>query len=212
MLRDVSVCGPLSLSSCRALETASLHQGGQDPWGSSHPWLPAGWSRRYGFMLLLHGPTQNRVKISPTMSDPLSYGPRSDTVFKVSQSPAWKGFPSFGPQTIYRKLDIILWLELIVDITVLFLNPAKHPHILIPFLSPNNQFTNIIPHSLCQKNQRPCVYLVQKLSQPASKMAPGIPTSRCSWPSVVISHTIPGLVCVQAHTTEVIAGPTQMRL
>lgn len=54
-------------------------------------------------------------------------------VFKVSPSPAWKGFPSFGPQTVYRKLDIILWLELIVDITSLFLNPAKHPHILTPF-------------------------------------------------------------------------------
>ena len=80
MLRDVSVCGPLSLSSCRAFEAASLHQGGQDPSGSSHPWLPAGWSRHYGYMSLLHGPAQNRVNISPTMSEPLSYGPRSDTV------------------------------------------------------------------------------------------------------------------------------------
>lgn len=80
MLRDVSVCGPLSLSSCRTFEAASLHHGGQDPSGSSHPWLPAGWSRCYGYMLLLLGPTRNRVKISPTMSDPLSYGPKSDTV------------------------------------------------------------------------------------------------------------------------------------
>ena len=98
------------------------------------------------------------------MSHPLSYGPKVTLfVSKVSQSPAWKGFPSFGPQTLYRKLDIILWLELRVDITVLFLNPAKHPHILAPFLSPSNQFTNIGPHSLCQNNQRPCAHLVAKI-------------------------------------------------
>lgn len=84
-------------------------------------------------------------------------------VFEVSQSPAWKGFPNFGPQTLYRKLDIIIWLDLRVDITVLFLNPAKHPPILAPFLSPNNLFTNIVPHSFCQNNQRPCAYLVAKI-------------------------------------------------
>lgn len=44
------------------------------------------------------------------MSDPLSYGPKSGTVcVQALQSPAEKGFLNFGPQTLYRKLDIILY-------------------------------------------------------------------------------------------------------